>query len=91
MSGHDFDVAFRQLSGSVTALEFAVKILIITHPERKKLAHIWRTMLPEQIDRFMEHPAYAVTEQRDAIHKMLADLGAFIEMELPGEDPEGES
>lgn len=91
MSAQDFDVAFHQLSGTVTALEFAVKVLLITHPERKQLAHVWRAMLPGQIDRFMEHPSYAIAGQRDEINKMLADLGAFIEMELPGEESEGEA
>lgn len=91
MNEQDLELALRQLSGTVTALELAVKVLIVTHPDRKQLAHVWRLMLPEQIDHFMGHPAYAVVEQRETLHKMLADLGGFIEMELPDEESEGDA
>jgi hypothetical protein len=90
MNEHDSEVALRQLSATVTALELAVKVLIVTHPDRKQLTQVWRLMLPEQIDHFMEHPAYAVAHQREALHKMLADLGEFIEMDLPGDEPDPE-
>lgn len=91
MNEHELELALRQLSGTVTTLELAVKVLIVGHPDRKQLARIWHTVLPGQIDSFMEHPAYAVAEQRDTIHKMLANFGAFIEMELLGEESEGEA
>lgn len=90
MNEADFEVALRQLSGTVTALEFAMKALIVTHPDRERLAQVWRAMLPGQIDSFMEQPSYAVTEQRDAIHGLLAELGEFIDMELPGDDSDGD-
>lgn len=86
MNEQELNVAFRELSGTVTALEVAVKAMIIAHPDRKRLARIWRIWLPEQIDHFMEHPSYAVAEQREAVHRLLAELGGFIEMELPGEE-----
>ena len=90
MNENDLCTSFRELSGMVTALEVAVKAMIIAHPDRKRLARIWRIWLPEQIDSFMKHPSYAVAVQREAIHRLLAELGEFIEMELPGEESDGD-
>lgn len=84
----DYEVALRQLSGKVTAIELVVKMLIITHPDRAALAHAWHSILPEAIDHITEQPAANVPEQMDALNTMLGDLSGFIEMELPSDDTE---
>lgn len=78
----ELEIPLRQLSGKVTALELAVKVFIATHPDREELARVWRTLLPGQIDQFMDQPSYAVPAQRDALNNMLAQLSELIEMKL---------
>lgn len=84
----DYEIALRRLSGKVTAIELAVKVLILTHPDRAALAHAWHSILPEAIDSVTEQPASNVPEQMDALNTMLGDLSEFIEMEIPTHDPE---
>lgn len=79
----DQEQAIREVSGVVTALDLAIKAIILTHPDRAALRHLWRTLVPEQIDTWMQDPRYSITVQRNAIHRTLADLSGFIEMQIP--------
>ncbi len=77
----DTRTALREMSGQIAALEFAVQILIVAHPQRDRLARLWRSVLPEQIDKFMEQPAYVETP--GPANAALARINDFIEMKLP--------
>jgi len=80
----DTQTALREMSGQIAALEFAVQILIVAHPQRERLARLWRSALPEQIDAFMAQPAYIATP--GPANATLARINDFIEMKLPGDD-----
>lgn len=83
MTTDELEAELRELSGKVTALEFAVKMLTVTHPDRQRFARVWHRFLPEQIDAFMQNPIFDNTTTRDAITRNLADLLVFAEMKLP--------
>jgi hypothetical protein len=75
------------LSGRITAYEYALKILLLTHSDREWVKQIWRNLLPENVDQWSEHPGYANNgELRDALHVNLNDLHQFLEFDIPESD-----
>lgn len=67
------------IGGQAAALEFAVKLLIITHPDKARLRKIWDELLVERIDAWMEQPAYQNAAVRDEMHKQLADMRQMLD------------
>jgi hypothetical protein len=79
--------AVATLSGRLTAYEYALKLLLFTHQDREWVKKIWRNLLPENVDRWMENPFYASNASvRDSIHSNLAELHKFLEFEAPETD-----
>lgn len=67
-------------NGRVAALEYAVQVLIATHPDHAKLEHVWSGQLPERIESAMEQPAHQLHPAfREAMHQKLAELSALVD------------
>jgi hypothetical protein len=82
-----------RIAGRVTANEFALKLLLATHPDRKTLKKCWEHWLPENIDTWMSQPGYvSIKELRDGIHDQLTQLFNFLDFDLleDGKHDEGE-
>jgi hypothetical protein len=74
-------------SARVLALEYAVQLLIATHPDRKALRGLWHALLPEQLDAWLQEPGYAANDVfRKGLHAQLARLGGYLDVELPSAD-----
>jgi hypothetical protein len=66
-------------AGALVALEFAVKALIETHPDRARLNAVWNQHSTDLIDAGMENPLYSqVSSFRDGVNGQLARLTALL-------------
>ncbi|HET7561703.1 MAG TPA: hypothetical protein VFJ87_04915 [Rhodanobacteraceae bacterium] len=74
----DMEATVRTLSGTVTALEFAIKVLIFTHPDKRGVCAAWEVAKARQIELFMENPAFENDTLRNAILTKLADLDEYF-------------
>lgn len=70
----DVEATVRELSGIVTALELAIKVLIATHPDKRVACATWDSARTKQVEDCMTHPSFANETQRNAILMKLADL-----------------
>lgn len=79
-----------QLWGHIIALDFAVKVLIATHPDRAELAKAWRELLPGHTDYSVTDPLFEIPALRDEHARMLAELTQLVEFNLSADgDVEG--
>jgi len=66
-------------SGRVMAMEFALKVIIATHPEPAKLAARWREQATKLIDVAMDNPLYATNASyRDGLNGTLERLSQHL-------------
>jgi hypothetical protein len=80
-----------RVAGRVTVHQFALKLLIATHPNRDVLKDLWEKLRLENIDTWMDHPGYAHNEVlRSAIHDELVQLGEFLDIKVSNMDDEAE-
>jgi len=76
-----------ETAGRCMAYEFAIKVLIATHTDAKKLAAIWRQRCVELIEAAMESPIYAQSQSYSS--GMNTTLGRLAQF-LLDEDPENQ-
>lgn len=74
-----------QLWGHIIALDFVVKVLVATHPNRRLLAKAWRETLPGHTDYSVTDPLFEIPALSDEHARVLADFTGLIETE-PGDD-----
>jgi hypothetical protein len=73
-----------RLCGRLTANEFAIKLLIATHPDKDLLKALWNQWLHENIDIWMNHQGYSSNDAlRAGIHDQLAALAGFLDFPFP--------
>ena len=85
MSAAELQSGMTVLSGRLLAMEYALQLLISTHHQRAALAVIWQGVLPEQLDKWLQQPAYANDQEfSQAVHGQLAHLGEMLKAEVPG-------
>lgn len=75
----DVEATVRELSGIVTALELAIKVLIATHQDKRVMHCLWEGVKANQVDECMTHPSFANDTQRNAIMAKFADLSWLFE------------
>lgn len=75
----DVEATVRELSGIVTALELAIKVLIATHPDKRVACATWDSARTKQVEDCMTHPSFANDTQRNAIMAKFADLSWLFE------------
>lgn len=68
-----------QQAGKIGALEFAVKLLIMTHPDREFLRSRWDMTLPAAIDWISEKGIFQYPEYRNSLMANLADMRQQLE------------
>lgn len=75
----DVQVHLEELWGRQLATEFAVKILIDSHPDRAKASQVWDQALAYFVDHLMEFPVFAESELvREKAHDQLANYGGLL-------------
>jgi len=68
-----------ETSGRMVAIEFALKIIISTHPEPERLAALWREHAPLLIDAGLENPVYQTqASYRNGLNSQLERLAVFL-------------
>lgn len=68
-----------ETAGRMVAVEFALKVLISTHPAPEQLAALWREHAPLLIDAGLENPLYQANASfRNGLNSQLERLAAFL-------------
>lgn len=68
------------LSGRLTATEFAVRVLIANHPDPARIYERWHATIPELVDILMSNPMYAERpQQRDGLHDQLGTYSREVQ------------
>jgi hypothetical protein len=74
-----------QLWGHIIALDFVVKVLLVTHPDRPALAKAWRELLPDHTDYSVTDTLFEIPALSEEHARVLAEFTRLIETE-PGDD-----
>ncbi|PMQ04190.1 hypothetical protein DyAD56_15995 [Dyella sp. AD56] len=79
MNEEQLENAFSHMMGRVVAMEFALKVLISTHPDPEKLAAVWRARVPDLVDAGSESPETVHDpEFREGLTRQLQLLGSHL-------------
>lgn len=70
-----------QLWGHIIALDFAIKVLLATHPDRPALAKAWRELLPDHTDYSVTDPLFEIPQLAEEHARMLAVFTGLIEFD----------
>lgn len=79
MTPQEMEETVREVSGIVTALELAVKVLIATHPDKRVACATWHGIKATQVEDCMTNPSFENFTQRTAILDKLAELTRLFE------------